>query len=50
MTDHRIIGDSVRVVTYSNGVTIYLNYGDKSANVGAIEILPLSYYIDFSSS
>lgn len=47
ITDHRIVerNNNVRVVTYSNGVKLYLNYGEEAAEADGITIEPLSYTI-----
>ncbi len=36
ITDHRIHTDKVRSTTYENGITIYVNYGDKDATVDGV--------------
>ena len=38
MVGHRILGDGVRAVSYSNGVTIYLNYGDEAAVADGVTV------------
>ena len=48
MTGHDILSDDVRAVSYSNGVTIYINYGSESETVYGNEILPMSYYVIFN--
>jgi len=42
--NHQIL-DDVRVITYSNGVTIYINYGDEKALIDGHMIEPLSYHL-----
>ncbi len=44
MTDHRIEGDA-RVITYSNGVKIYVNYGSSAVTVDGVSVDALSYVI-----
>ena len=44
MVSHVIDGD-VRIVTYSNGVKIYVNYGSKPATVDGVAVDALSYAI-----
>ena len=41
---HEMYGD-VRAVTYSNGVKIYLNYGEKTAVADGISLEPMSYRV-----
>ncbi|MCL2717768.1 MAG: DUF5696 domain-containing protein [Lachnospiraceae bacterium] len=45
MVNHQILDDNVRAVSYSNGITIYLNYNNESVFVNGSEILPRSYWI-----
>ncbi|MDR2546075.1 MAG: DUF5696 domain-containing protein [Lachnospiraceae bacterium] len=45
MIDHRIMGD-VRAVTYSNGITIYVNYGNEDLLVGNKPVPARSYFVD----
>ena len=44
ITGHKIDG-SVRTVTYSNGVKIYVNYSDSSATVDGVTVDALSYKV-----
>ena len=41
---HEIAGD-VRVVTYSNGVKVYINYGAQTADVDGVTIKSMSYEV-----
>ncbi len=43
---HSILSQDVRKVTYSNGVVIYINYGDKDQRVGQIVIPANSYRME----
>ena len=45
ITAHDIFGDAVRV-TYSNGVKIYVNYGESSANVDGLTLPAMTYLLD----
>ena len=45
MINHRIEGD-VRAVTYSNGITIYVNYGTSAASIDGITVDGLSYRLE----
>lgn len=44
IADHRIEGD-MRVVTYSNGKTIYINYGSETGTLDGISVEPMSYEV-----
>ena len=44
ITDHEIIGD-VTVVTYDNGVKVYINYGSTEQKVDSVKIAPMSYEV-----
>ncbi len=46
MVEHEILDNDVRKVTYSNGVIIYLNYGDEAQNVDGVEIPAMSYRLE----
>ncbi|MFV0344239.1 MAG: DUF5696 domain-containing protein [Anaerocolumna sp.] len=48
MIDHEILEDGVRKVTYSNGVTIYLNYNEESIVCEGIEIPASGYRLEGS--
>lgn len=43
---HDILNEDVRKVVYSNGVTIYINYGDENQRVGQISIPARSYRLE----
>lgn len=45
MIDHQILADGVRVVSYSNGVQIYLNYGDEIIYVDGVAVGPMRYHM-----
>lgn len=45
MTDHRILDNNVRAVTYSNGVTIYINTGNSEQSVDGVTVPAKSYTI-----
>ncbi len=42
---HEILENGVTVVTYSNGVTVYINYGSKAATVDGVSIDSMSYEV-----
>ena len=44
ITAHDIFGDAVRVI-YSNGVKIYVNYGENEATVDGVKLQPLTYQL-----
>lgn len=46
MTNHEILEEGVRKVSYDNGVTIYLNYNEEAVKVGTIEIPAGSYRME----
>ncbi|MBQ9122766.1 MAG: hypothetical protein IJY10_04650 [Lachnospiraceae bacterium] len=46
IVDHEIVEEDVRKVTYSNGVTIYINYGTDSVKVDGVEVLAGSYRLE----
>ena len=43
IVDHQILGDGVRAVTYSNGVTITINKSNKEVSVNGVKIPAKSY-------
>ena len=43
MVDYEIVSDSVRAVTYSNGVCIYLNYTGSDTTVDGVKVPARSY-------
>lgn len=45
IVDHKIVGDA-RKVTYSNGVTIYINYGADNASVDGVSVPAGSYRLE----
>ena len=45
ITEHEILANSVRVVTYSNGVRIYLNYSKNSQTVDGHSLESMSYKV-----
>lgn len=45
MTEHRVISDNVRAVRYSNGITIYVNYGSADVTVDGLTVPALGYAI-----
>lgn len=45
IASHRIVSEEVRVVTYSNGTTIYINYGTQDTSVDGVTIPALGYAI-----
>lgn len=46
MTDHEILQEGVRKVTYDNGVIIYVNYTDHDVNINEITIPKMSYRLE----
>jgi hypothetical protein len=44
--NHEVTDSGVTVVTYENGVKIYINYSDKAATVGEVKVDALSYVIE----
>ncbi|MGN1179764.1 MAG: DUF5696 domain-containing protein [Suilimivivens sp.] len=45
VTDHKILDNGVRAVTYSNGITIYVNTGYTDQNVNGVTVPARSYGI-----
>lgn len=45
ITGHRIVSEDVRVVSYDNGIQIYVNYGDKAAGVDGVSIQAKGYAV-----
>lgn len=43
---HEILSDTVRKVTYDNGIVIYLNYSDKEQQADGITIPAMSYRLE----
>lgn len=46
ITEHAILTDEVRRITYDNGVVIYVNYGSKDATVDGVQIPALGYRME----
>ena len=45
ITGHEILDNGVRIVTYSNGVQIYLNYSSAAQTVDGVSIDTMSYKV-----
>lgn len=45
IVSHEAVSEDVRVVTYSNGVTIYVNYGGTAVTVNGVEIPAAGYVV-----
>ena len=45
IVNHEIFGN-VRKVTYSNGVIIYINYGDEAQTIGGVTVPAMSYEME----
>lgn len=45
ISNHEILGNGVTVVTYSNGIKVYVNYGSSEAKVDGITIGAMSYEV-----
>lgn len=45
ITGHEILDNNVRIVTYSNGVQIYLNYSSAAQTVNGVSIDTMSYKV-----
>ncbi|HWT73326.1 MAG TPA: DUF5696 domain-containing protein [Mobilitalea sp.] len=47
MIKHRVVDGNydLRVVTYSNGVCVYLNYGSTAETIAGVTVEPLSYVV-----
>ncbi len=46
IVDHEIVNEDVRKVTYSNGVTIFVNYGDQEETIDGISIPAKDYRME----
>lgn len=46
MTEHEILDNGVRKVTYDNGVIIYINYDDEAQQADGLEIPAMSYRLE----
>ena len=44
--EHEILDEGVKKVSYSNGVTIYVNESNQEVQVGTILLEPLSYELE----
>ena len=45
ITKHRITDNGVTIVTYDNGVTLYINYSNADASVDNVTVPALSYAV-----
>ena len=45
VTKHEIVDNDIRIVTYSNGVTVYINYGADAVSVDGVTIESMSYEV-----
>ena len=45
VTKHEIVHNDIRIVTYSNGVTVYINYGADAVSVDGVTIESMSYEV-----
>ena len=45
ITEHRILSENVRAVTYENGLRIYVNYGSVAATADGIALQPKGYAV-----
>ncbi len=45
IVDHKIIAENVRVTTFENGVTVYVNYGTEDYTVGDIIVAARNYTV-----
>ena len=43
ITDHKMLENNVTVVSYENGVTIYINYGETDEKADGVTVPALSY-------
>ena len=43
---HEILSDGLRRITYENGVTIWLNYGDQPLTYGSVTVGPQNYFVE----
>ena len=44
--NHRILKNGLRMTTFSNGVTVYVNYGDQALTSPAGEVNPLGFRME----
>lgn len=45
VAEHRVISEDVRAVTYSNGITIYVNYSSADVTVDGVTVPALGYTV-----
>ena len=45
MIDHKVVSDDVVIVTYEGGNSIYINYGNETANVNGVEVPSENYVV-----
>lgn len=45
MVSHKIISDTVNAVTYSNGYTVYINYGSDAVKIGNTDVGAMDYCV-----
>ncbi len=45
VTEHQVISEDVRIVTYSNGVVIYINYSNADVTVDGVQIPAMGYVV-----
>lgn len=45
ITEHRVVSNDVRAVTYENGITIYINYGARAASADGIVLQAKGYAV-----
>jgi hypothetical protein len=46
VTEHTILAESVKRITYANGVVIYINTGDEEASYDGVKIAAKSYIVE----
>ena len=45
ITDHRILAEGVRAVTYENGTVIYVNYTERAVQAEGVQLQPRGYAV-----
>ena len=45
ITDHEVLENGLRCVSYSNGTKVYVNYGETPLTAGGVTVEPLSYAV-----
>ena len=45
MVSHKIISETVNAVTYSNGYTVYINYGSDAVKIGNADVGAMDYCV-----